>query len=44
LIDPKLFRTSNFGDAIHRLTYRNPGQGSRDILGGHRLEKHIFRA
>jgi hypothetical protein len=40
LVHAKLFRASNFDHAIYRLTYCNPTHGTRDIVGGHRLEKH----
>src|SRR5712671_4695471 len=43
-IQAKLLRASNLDYAVHRLTYRDPGHGSRDIVGGHRLEKRIWQS
>src|SRR5215472_1398888 len=42
-IHAKLFRPCNFDDAVYRLTYCNPAHGGRDIVGGHRLEKHMWQ-
>jgi hypothetical protein len=43
-IDAKLFRACNFDDAVYRLTYCNPTHGTRDIVGSHRLEKHMWQS
>src|SRR5712692_6664982 len=43
VIHAKLFRASNFDDAVYRLTHCNLAYGTRDIVGGHRLEKHRWQ-
>ena len=42
-IQAKLFRASNFDDAIYRLTYCDLAYATRDIVGSHRLEKHRWQ-
>src|SRR6266851_2048518 len=42
-IDAKLFRTSNFDDAVYRRAYRDSSNGACDIVGGHRLEEHMWQ-
>src|SRR5437868_4610082 len=39
-IQAKLFRATNFDDAVCWLTYRNFAHSSRDVVRGHRLEEH----
>jgi hypothetical protein len=43
VIDAKLFRAANFDYAVYRLTYGNPAHATRNIVGGHRLEKHMWQ-
>src|SRR5258706_2460999 len=43
-IHAKLLRASNFDDAVERLVYRDPAHRTRDIVGGHRLEKHMWQS
>src|SRR6266851_2027894 len=42
-IHAKLFRASNFDDAVHRRAYRDSSHGTCDIVGGHRLEEHRWQ-
>src|SRR6266851_199862 len=42
-IDAKLFRASNFDDIVYRRAYCNSSHGARDIVGSHRLEKHMWQ-
>src|SRR5437899_1107629 len=42
-IQAKLFRASNFDSAIYRRAYRDPSYGTRDVVGSHRLEKHMWQ-
>src|ERR1041385_2143765 len=43
VINAKLFRSPYFHDAIYRRAYRNTGYATRDIVGSHRLEKHMWQ-
>src|SRR6266481_9742763 len=40
-IHAKLFRASNFDNAVYRRAYRDSSHCTRDIVRGHRLEKHM---
>src|SRR6185437_7570722 len=42
IIHAKLFWSPYFNDAIHRRAYRDARYGTRHILSGHRLEKHMW--